>query len=40
MNKMDGTKYSIYKPQLLATNGKIHDSVIEKTKKAVEKLNL
>lgn len=29
ITKIDGSKYSIHKPQLLATNGKIHDEMIE-----------
>ena len=38
VTKMDGTKYSIHKPQLLATNGRIHNIMEIVTKLAIDKL--
>ncbi|NHZ85999.1 MAG: inositol monophosphatase [Planctomycetia bacterium] len=38
ITKMDGTDYSLNRPQLLATNGKIHDEMLKITKPAIEKL--
>ena len=38
VTKMDGTKYSIHKPQLLATNGRIHNKMEKVTKCAIDKL--
>ena len=38
VTKMDGTDYSIHKPQLLATNGKIHAELLKFTKPAIEDL--
>ncbi len=36
VTKMDGSEYSINHPQLLATNGKIHNEMINITKPAIE----
>ena len=36
--KMDGSKYSIHNPQVLATNGKIHNEMLKITKPAIENL--
>ena len=38
VTKMDGTEYSINRPQLLATNGKIHSEMLKITKPAIEEL--
>jgi len=35
---MDGSKYSIHNPQILATNGKIHSEMLKITKPAIESL--
>jgi myo-inositol-1(or 4)-monophosphatase len=38
VTKMDGTKYSIHNPQILATNGKIHNEMLKITKPVIENL--
>ena len=38
VTKMDGSKYSIHHPQILATNGKIHSEMLKITKPAIETL--
>ena len=38
VTKMDGSKYSIHNPQILATNGKIHNEMLEITKPVIENL--
>lgn len=38
VTKMDGSNYSIHNPQILATNGKIHDSMVNITRPAIEEL--
>lgn len=38
VTKMDGTKYSIHNPQILATNGKIHCEMMNITEPAIEEL--
>lgn len=35
---MDGTDYSINRPQLLATNGKVQSDMLKITKPAIENL--
>ena len=38
VTKFDGNKYSIHNPQILATNGKIHNEMLKITKPAIENL--
>lgn len=38
VTKMDGSKYSIHHPQILATNGKIHSDMLKITKPVIETL--
>ena len=38
ITKMDGTKYSIHHPQILATNGKIHSKMLKVTKPVIDTL--
>ena len=38
VTKMDGSKYSIHNPQILATNAKIHSEMLTITKPAIEYL--
>ncbi len=38
VTKMDGTDYSLNRPQLLATNGKVHNKMLRITKPAIENL--
>ena len=38
VTKMDGSKYSIHNPQILATNGKIHNEMLKIAKPAIEDL--
>ena len=38
VTKMDGSKYSIHNPQILATNGKIHSEMLKNIKPAIENL--
>ncbi len=38
VTRMDGSKYSIHNPQILATNGKIHNEIAKITKPVIENL--